>query len=114
LNLDLVVLNVAAYGSLATGVLQARRQRNSGETDAAGAFPLLAVSLRKAFPELPTGFTWREGISVAKGLGLNLRWDEIDRALEEYEAFRYGGRPAPQQLQPEVMRLVEMLRRHHQ
>jgi hypothetical protein len=112
LNLDLVVLNVVAYGSLATGVMQARRQRNSGEADAAGAFPLLAVSLREAFPELTLGFTWREGISLAKGLGLNLRWDEIDRALEEWEAYRYGGRPAPEGPQPEVVRLAEALRRN--
>jgi hypothetical protein len=113
LNIDLIVLNVAAYGSLATGVMQARRQRSSSEIDAVGTFPLLAVSLRRAFPELPVGFTWREAVSLAKGLGLKLRWDEIDRALGEYEAYRYGGRPAPQQLQPEVMRLVGALRRHH-
>jgi hypothetical protein len=114
MNLDLVVLNVAAYGSLAAGLMQTRRQRSSGEAEISGAFPLLARSLRKALPELPAGFTWRQGISAAKGLELKLRWDEIDKAVAEYEAYRYGGRPAPEPSQPEVMRLVEALKRRHQ
>ncbi len=114
MNLDLVVLNVAAYGSLAAGLMQTRRQRSSRGVDVSGAFPLLALTLRKAVPELPAGFTWRQGISAAKGLELNLRWDEIDKAVGEYEAYRYGGRPAPEASQPEVMRLVEALRRRHQ
>ena len=109
---SIIILNVAAYGSLAAGLVQIQRQRISKQIEILEAFPLLEANLRKAFPKLPAGFTWREGISLAKGLGLELRWDEIDNALSSYEAHKYGGRAMPDSSPREVMKLAGMLGRY--
>ena len=104
-----LVLNVAVCVSLGAGFLQWRRQRPPSASDAQSAFRLLASGLRRAFPDLPTGFTLREGLSRARLAGLNLRWDEIDQSLADYEAYRYGDGSAPDLPQSELMRLVKVL-----
>jgi len=104
-----VVLNVAVYVSLGAALLQLHRQRTPSPPDAGGAFMLLGSGLRRAFPDLPQGFTLREGISRARLAGLDVGWDEIGRTLEVYEAYRYGGGPAPELPQSELMRLVKVL-----
>ncbi len=104
-----VALNVAVYISLGAALLQLSRQRIPSPPDGRGAFTLLGSSLRRAFPDLPQGFTLREGLSRARLVGLDMRWDEIDRTLADYEAYRYGGGPAPNLPQSELMRLVKVL-----
>ena len=104
-----IILNVAVYVSLGAGLLQLRRQRPPSASDTQSAFRLLASGLRRAFPDLPTGFTLREGLSRARLAGLNLRWDEIDQGLADYEAYRYGDGSAPDLPQSELMKLVRML-----
>jgi hypothetical protein len=104
-----IVLNAAVYLSLAAAVVQWNRQRTPRPTDARGAFRLLEVGLKRAFPDLPQGFTLREGLSRARHAGLDLSWDEIDRTVADYEAYRFGGEGAPSLPQPELMRLVRAL-----
>jgi len=104
-----VALNVAVYISLGMALLQLSRQRIPSPPDARGAFMLLGSGLRRAFPDLPQGFTLREGLYRARLAGLDVRWDEIDRTLADYEAHRYGGGPAPGLPQSELMRLVKVL-----
>ncbi|MGD0638701.1 MAG: hypothetical protein ABSA72_11755 [Nitrososphaerales archaeon] len=106
-----IAFNVAAYASLAGAVVQWHRQRIPNPHDAAAAFHLLEEALGRSFPDLPRGFTLREGLTRARLAGLGLGWEEIDRKVAEYETFRYGGGPIPSLPQPEVMRLVKVLRR---
>ena len=106
----IVLLNLAAYSSLGVGLLQLSRQRGAHGKDPNELFPLLAVTLRRAFPDLPASFTWREGMSRARAAGLQLRWDEIDATMTAYESYRYGGGPAPGPFQPETTRLLDALR----
>ncbi|MDA4134351.1 MAG: hypothetical protein OK441_02135, partial [Thaumarchaeota archaeon] len=87
------------------------RQRIPSPTDAAAAFRLLEDALRRSFPDLPYGFTLREGLARARLAHFSLRWEDIDRTVAKYETFRYGGGPIPTLPQPEVMRLVKVLRR---
>ncbi len=106
-----IVFNVAACASLAGAVVQWHRQRIPNPRDAAAAFHLLVDALARSFPDLPFGFTLREGLTRARLAGLRLRWEDIDRTVVEYETFRYGGGPIPALPQPEVMSLVKVLRR---
>ena len=75
----------------------------------ADLFRQLEASLKRRFPDLPPGFTWREGLACARRLDLRLDWAEIDAAADRYEAFRYGG-AKPEPPDTEVIKLVRSLR----
>jgi len=72
-------------------------------------FRELAEVLRGRFPELPEGFTLREGLARAREAAPMLDWGEIYRALDGYEAYRYGGLPEPDSPQPALAGLVAAL-----
>lgn len=77
------------YSSLASGVVfLSRTRRYVGDT-----FEALGQALKERFPDLPSGFTLREGLARARELVPNLNWKEIDDALRAYEDYRYGGLP---------------------
>ena len=73
-------------------------------------FNQLELALRKRFPDLPKGFTLREGLYKVRALEPALGWDQIGRSLEGYEAYRYGGEPIPSGEHPELMKLIRKLR----
>lgn len=106
---SLIFLNVAAYGSLVAALAVWRRRRVPKPADARAAFRLLETALKRAFPDLPDGFTWREGMDMAKKKGLDVSWEEIDETLRSYEAYRYGGSPSLEPMLPEVLKLVKAL-----
>jgi len=108
----LLALNVAAFASLAVGLAFWLKERPSGGSprDVAAAFGMLELALRKAFPDLPQGFTWREGIAEARKRGVRLNWTALDGALRSYEAYRYGQEPAPAASpQPDLLKLLKVL-----
>lgn len=109
MDTGVIILNLVAYGSLAAGLVQRQSPKQIEEL---GVFPLLESTFRRAFPDLPSGFTWREGIALAKGLGFELHWNEVDEAIASYEAYRYGGSPMSDPSPPELIRLAEMLERY--
>ena len=106
----LLALNAAVYLSLVAGLIARRRPPTPASEDIRSAFVLLDGALRKAFPDLPEGFTWREGMTKAKKKGLQLDWKELDKTLRSYEAYRYGGADEPKSSQSELLRLVRALR----
>ena len=108
----LVVLNGAVYASLVAGLafwLKERPHRGRPR-DVASAFGMLDLAFRRAFPDLPQGFTWREGIAEARRKGVRLNWAAIDTTLRSYEAYRYGEGPAPAVApQPDLLKLLKVL-----
>ena len=71
---------------------------------------MLEASFRHAFPDIKDGFTLEEGIARArKSLKERVAWDEIERDLNEYEAYRYGNGPIPKTPGVEFLRLVKVL-----
>ncbi len=105
----LIELNVVVYASLLLGAFLTLRVRTPKNLDTETAFRLLERGMRRTFPDLTDGFTWREGIAKARALGLKLGWEGIERSLEGHEAHRYGGEPEPQSPDPELVRLVVAL-----
>ena len=87
-----------------------RRLQAPNPADAKAAFGLLEAALKKTFPGLPEGFTWREGMAEARRKRLDLNWEELDRELNDYEAYRYGSGLAPAASQPELLKLLKSLR----
>jgi hypothetical protein len=114
LDLDYeIALNAFAYASLAIGLVQWRRQRLPPPADSVAAFGLLEVNLKRAYPDISEGFTWREAISRARNLKADIEWDNIEKDVEVYEAYRYGDGPAPPPPGNEFLRLLKALRRVH-
>jgi hypothetical protein len=112
LDLDYeIALNTFAYASLAIGLIQWRRQALPLPADSVTAFGLLETNLRRAFPDINEGFTWREAISRARNLKADIEWDKIEQDLKVYEAYRYGDGPVPPSPGNEFLRLLKTLRR---
>jgi hypothetical protein len=57
------------------------------------SFKVLGEVLKTRFPDLPAGFTLREGLARARQEEPGLDWNGIDEALASYENQRYGGLP---------------------
>ncbi len=57
------------------------------------AFAFFETSYKQLFPQERDGFTWQEAVKKAKGLTKisEYQWDRVQRSLEQYEAYRYGG-----------------------
>jgi hypothetical protein len=103
----LVFASAAVYISLAAGlVVLSRTPRYVGDT-----FEALGQVLRDRFPDLPAGFTLREGLIRARQLAPELDWNEIDGALRAYEDYRYGGLPKTGDTVPALAGLISALRR---
>jgi len=105
----LLFANVLVYSSIIVGLVQWRRRPVSGPVDLNAMFRQLEPALERRFPDLPEGYTIREGLSRARSLGLDLRWEKIENALEGYEAYRYGDGSLPSSAQPELEKLVRRL-----
>jgi hypothetical protein len=108
---SLVAIDVVVYGSLLAGVLVARRVPLKKTLTLGAAFGALEGVLAQSFPELPSGFTWKEGLAQARKLRLDVNWGRVDDELQRYEAFRYGGSEQPGAGGYEVARLTTLLRR---
>jgi hypothetical protein len=114
LDLDYeVALNAFAYASLAIGLVLWRRQWLPLPADSVAAFRLLEVNLKRAFPDISEGFTWREAILRARNLKGDIEWDKIEEDVKVYEAYRYGDGPVPPTPGDEFLGLLKTLRRVH-
>ena len=104
----LALLDVAVCASGVAGLVILRRpSKVLGDI----SFSALGEVLRARFPDLPAGFTLREGLAKAREVEPGLDWDGIDQALVSYEGFRYGGLPDSTLPQPAISNLILALRR---
>jgi hypothetical protein len=108
---SLIAIDVVVYAALVAGFLAARKVPVNKSLSLAAAFGILEGSLTQSFPDLPSGFTWHEGLAKARKLRLDVNWGRVDDELHTYEAFRYGGSEAPGSGGFEVTRLAALLRR---
>lgn len=90
-------------------LLRIRRFSRPEVSNTVEAFQLLELALKKRFPELPEGFTWGDAMSRLNQLNLDIDWNRLEIALDDYESYRYGG-SQPRQTDPrEVLRLASLL-----
>ncbi len=94
-TLDILIgLNVAIYAAVILGWFRARTYSLPKVESIQEALQLLERRLKRAFPDLPDGFTWREVVSRLRGLNLHfeeLDWDRIESLFQRYEEYRFGG-----------------------
>jgi hypothetical protein len=107
----LLAIDCALLVSLVVGVYALKRSRPPVVDNAQAAFQVLDRSIEKFVPGLASGFTWGEAVEWLKGSGVKVDWGRMETSLAEYEAFRYGGRAMPKEVENEVIRLAMVIRR---
>ena len=108
---SLVVIDLVLYAALVAGLMAARKVPVNKSLTLPAAFGVLEGAITQTFPEMGSGFTWREGLARARKLRLDVNWGRVDEELHSYEAFRYGGSEQPGAGGYEVTRLAALLRR---
>jgi hypothetical protein len=83
----------------------------SGEASSGRAYVELENALRKRFPDLPYGFTLREGLARARPMAKGVDWGSVERELREYEEQRYGGGASGHTARVETIKLTKVLGR---
>lgn len=106
----LLAFNVVVYATLGFGLVRLRRKGRETPGSVEAAFRQIEAALERRFPDLPEGYTMREGLSRARTLDLDVRWDSIEAALDEYEGHRYGDLPISHPPGPELRKLANDLR----
>jgi hypothetical protein len=106
-----IALNIIAYASLGLGVDRWNRQRLRLPSDPVAAFSVLEASLRRAFPDIRDGFTWREAITRARSARPELDWTRLEKDVDAYERYRYGDGEAPPAMGGEFLQLLKAVRR---
>ncbi len=108
----LAIVDGALVALMAMGFLALRSVRPPVVRDVRDAFQVLDRTLGRFVPDLPAGFTWGEALERLKGYGIKVDWPKLESSIEEYEAFRYGGRPMPGGVGDDVVQLSTQIRRN--
>jgi hypothetical protein len=106
---ELIVLNGIVFSALALGVAIRLRRRTRRPEEADEVYRRLALILSKRFPELPPGFTIREGLELAKPTTHGVNWALLKDELGSYETFRFGGGSEPAVSDGETLKLLRAL-----
>jgi hypothetical protein len=107
----LALADIVVLASAGAGFLLMRRIKPASTLDVREAFDVLDRTIRRYVPELSDGFTWGEAFERLKESGIRSDWKTMQERLNEYEAFRYGGKEAPREGQGEIVSLAVKLRR---
>jgi hypothetical protein len=106
---ELLVLNGIVFSALAIGLAIRVRRKSRGPEDAGAIYGRLVFTLTKRFPELPTGFTLREGLERARPTSPGIDWALLKNELGSYEAFRFGGGAEQTVPNGETLKLLRVL-----
>ncbi len=102
----LLVANSIVYSLLLLRVFR-RRKRRVHASNLADAFRALERALKASLPDLPAGFTLEEALDRVEVRDYNRR--DVEAALENYEAYRFGGLPLRKSDFSEVVRVANLL-----
>lgn len=103
--------DAAVLAAAGAGFLMLRGLRPPTAPDIPSAFAALEESLGRYAPGIPVGYSWGEAFKWLKDRGVKADWKEMEKRLEEYEGFRYGGRPLPEGGKDDVLALCARVRR---
>ncbi len=104
----LLFANAALYALLILGIFK-RGGSGVEVSSVTEAFLLLEAALKKRFPDMPAGFTWREAMGRIREMNPQLDWKRLESVLKGYEAYRYGGFELSYTDPREVLRLASVL-----
>lgn len=100
-----MAVNGVLFGLLVYGVLG--RGKPPEPSNLREAFASLEAAIRRAVPDLPSGFTWEEAVARLRSLGVDT--GGMEGALMSYEAYRYGGEKLPEADYRDVVRVAKAL-----
>jgi hypothetical protein len=106
---ELIIVNAVVYAGLALGLVAKLSLRQKVKGGAGTIYSRLESSLKRRFPDLPAGFTLREGLERARRFAPGLDWHQLGEELRSYELHRYGADTAPANRSSETARLVRLL-----
>jgi hypothetical protein len=110
----LVVVDVVLYFMLFQGYQREKRMFRIPKVSTPNeAFAFFERAYRQAFPQDKEGFTWGEAVRKARRLTeLNdFQWDAVQKSLNQYEAYRYGGIGEGKEIDTySIMKLAMLLR----
>jgi hypothetical protein len=108
LQIELLVINGGVFATLAVG-LAIRLRRKPRDFGMVAVYGRLGAALTKRFPDLPLGFTLREGLARARSYTPGIDWVSLEKELGSYEAFRFGGGKVPTGPNDETLKLLRTL-----
>ncbi len=106
---ELLVLNGIVFSALALGLAIRVRRKSRGPEELGAIYRRLGFRLTKKFPDLPPGFTLREGLERARPTSPGIDWALLENELGSYEAFRFGGSGEPKSPHGETLKLLRVL-----
>jgi hypothetical protein len=104
----LIAFNLILY-SFASLQLLLRRKGQLKAESISDAFLILGEAVKKGIPTISNGFTWNEVIQEAENLDFKVDWIKVRKAVEAYEAYRYGGLSVASPDYNEVLSLAKEL-----
>lgn len=104
-----VVADAAIYAALAVGLLRLRMLRIVDPSNPSAVYGKLERALSAVYPDAKAD-TLRELLERAKRTFPEQDWEALQREFEEYEAYRYGGRPKPKSAEA-TLRFAKSVRR---
>jgi hypothetical protein len=106
---ELLVVNAVVFSTLAIGLAVRFRRRPHENEGTWVVYRKLETTLTKRFPDLPQGFTLREGLTRARASASGIDWVSLENELGSYEAFRFGNGPQPAGPNIETVKLLRTL-----
>jgi hypothetical protein len=104
-----VVATAAIYAALGVGLLRLRWLRSVDPGNPLAVYRKLERVLGRVYPDTQ-GDTLRELLLRARKTYPEANWKVLEKEFNDYEAFRYGGRPKPSSMQ-ETLKFTNSIRR---
>jgi hypothetical protein len=109
MQVELLVLNGIVFSTLGIGLAIRLRRKPPGPEALGAIYRRVGYALSKRFPDLPQGFTLREGLARAHSSSPGINWTSLEMELGSYEAFRFGGGDEPSGPTIETSKLLKVL-----
>ncbi|HEV2225872.1 MAG TPA: hypothetical protein VGR56_03595 [Nitrososphaerales archaeon] len=109
MEVELLVLNGIVFSALGIGLAIRLRRKPPGPEKLGALYRRVSYAMSKKFPDLPRGFTLREGLARAHPSSPGINWTSLEMELGSYEAFRFGGGKEPSGPANETVKLLKVL-----
>ncbi|HEV2138217.1 MAG TPA: hypothetical protein VGR53_05195 [Nitrososphaerales archaeon] len=109
MQVELLALNGVVFSALGIGIAIRLRRKPPGPEELGALYRRVSYALSRRFPDLPRGFTLREGLARAHPSSPGINWTSLETELGSYEAFRFGGANEPSSPASETLKFLNVL-----